>query len=364
VRTTVNRRIAELDGLRGLAALAVVFAHYFGEVTHGFRAFTVGWIGVDVFFVLSGFLIGSIILEQHARLGFFKTFYLKRAARIVPVYAAVCVLTLSAVVLTAGHTWSDQPFSPGVYAIFGTNFAMSLANTQGDLWLRPTWTLAVEEQFYLLLPALICLTPRRLLMPLLIGLWASASMFRLALQPTHLMAALTLLPCRMDFLLSGVVLALLCRSFDLTPHLQFLRITALISLAALLLLRYFGGANLFAVWEGAIASIGIACFIASILHGAPEAARYRSRALQYFGQISYCLYLVHQPVAGLLHGLLLNSVPDIGGMRGVAVTVLSLLVSIGIAALSWKWFEAPILARARHIQFVSSAPVAVKTAVL
>jgi peptidoglycan/LPS O-acetylase OafA/YrhL len=112
----MNRRVIELDGLRGLAALAVIVAHYFGEVAHGFRIFTFGWLGVDVFFVLSGYLIGSLILEQQSQPGFLGVFYLKRAARIIPVYAAVCAVTLCAAAITAGHTWSDRPFYPAVYA--------------------------------------------------------------------------------------------------------------------------------------------------------------------------------------------------------------------------------------------------------
>jgi hypothetical protein len=105
-----GKRIPELDGIRGLAALAVVVAHYFGEVPHGLSALTVAWLGVDVFFVLSGFLIGSIILAQRDAPDFFRIFYLKRCARIVPVYAAVCILTLFAAAATAGHAWSDLPF--------------------------------------------------------------------------------------------------------------------------------------------------------------------------------------------------------------------------------------------------------------
>ena len=161
-------RIPELDGLRGLAAIGVVIAHYFGEVPHGFSVFTVGWVGVDIFFVLSGFLIGSIILEQHGQPGFFKDFYRRRFARIVPIYTAVCVLTLAAAALSVGHPWSDTPFSPGVYAAFGANIVMGISNTPGDVWLRPTWTLDVEEQFYLLLPIVICVTPRKLLLPLVV----------------------------------------------------------------------------------------------------------------------------------------------------------------------------------------------------
>jgi hypothetical protein len=82
----LDKRIPELDGLRGLAALLVLIAHYFGYVAHGTKALAFDWLGVDLFFVLSGFLIGSIILANHTQPNFFLSFYLRRAARIVPVY--------------------------------------------------------------------------------------------------------------------------------------------------------------------------------------------------------------------------------------------------------------------------------------
>lgn len=349
-----GRRIPELDGIRGLAALAVVIAHYFGEVPHGISALTVAWLGVDVFFVLSGFLIGSIILEQRDSPDFFRVFYLRRCARIVPVYATVCILTFFAVAVTAGHAWSDMPFSPGVYTVFGANFVMSANNTDGDMWLRPTWTLDVEEQFYLVLPLLLCVTPRKLLPSLLVALWGSATVLRLLLTPSHLMAALVLLPCRMDFLLAGVMLALLARSVQLSRYMAALRLSPLIAMVALLVLRAGFGATPFTIFGGTIASIGIAGFLGAIICGAPEASRYGSPVLRYFGGISYCLYLVHQPVAGLLHGLLLDSTPDIGSVAAVAVTILAMVISIAIAAASWMWLERPILGWAQRYRFVGA----------
>jgi len=347
-----GKRIPELDGIRGLAALAVVVAHYFGEVPHGLSALTVAWLGVDVFFVLSGFLIGSIILAQRDSPDFFRIFYLKRCARIVPVYAAVCVLTLFAAAMTAGHIWSDVPFSPGVYTIFGANFVMSAGNTAGDVWLRPTWTLDVEEQFYLVLPLLICATPQKLLPSLLAALWGSATVLRLILVPSHPMAALVLFPCRMDFLLAGVMLALLTRSVQLSRYVTALRLSPLIATVALLVLHAAFGANAFTIFGGTIASVGIAGFLGAVICGAPEAARYGSPVLRYFGSISYCLYLVHQPIAGLLHGLLLNSAPDVGSAAAFAVTVLAMAVSIAVAGASWIWLERPILAWAQRYRFV------------
>src|SRR5262245_37085760 len=220
-----NTRIVELDGIRGAASLAVLIAHYFGEVPHGIPGLMTGWIGVDTFFVLSGFLIGSIILAQHREPQFFRTFYLRRAARIIPIYAVVCAITLTLAAATAGNTWSDDPYGAGVYATFSQNFAMAVWGGGGK-WLQPTWTLAVEEQFYLVLPALIVVTPRRWRVAALVTLFCTALVIRLMLAPS--LAAFTLLPSRMDLLLCGVGIAVLHRECNFSRYVTHLRVLAIV----------------------------------------------------------------------------------------------------------------------------------------
>jgi peptidoglycan/LPS O-acetylase OafA/YrhL len=189
-------------------------------------------------------------------------------------------------------------------------------------------------------------------------LWGSATVLRLVLLPSQPTAALVLLPCRMDFLLAGVMLALLARSVQLSRHLMALRLSPLVATVALLVLRASFGANAFTIFGGTIASIGIAGFLGAIICGAPEASRYGSPVLRYFGGISYCLYLVHQPIAGLLHGLLLNSTPDVGSVAAFAVTLSAMAVSVAVAAASWVWLERPILAWAQRYRFAGSEAAA------
>jgi peptidoglycan/LPS O-acetylase OafA/YrhL len=354
-------RIVELDGLRGVACLIVLTSHYFGEIPHGTRFLVFGWLGVDIFFVLSGFLIGSIILEHHTEPTFLKSFYLRRAARIVPVYALGCAVSLSLISLTHGLAWSDHPYSAGVYAVFGSNIAMSIWGG-GGTWLLPTWTLAVEEQFYLLLPALVIVTPTRLLAPVLIALWSSAAIFRAWIADDNPLAAFSLLPGRMDLLLAGVLIAIARRRLDLTPYVFALRATPLLAIMMLLMLGLVFGSStvLFVILGPMLASVGIASFLLAIMLGAPEGRRYRSPVLRYLGQISYALYLVHQPISGLLHGILLDRTPDIGTASQWAVTILAVAVSIAVAAASWRWLESPILRWAKSSTSVPSAGTTVK----
>jgi peptidoglycan/LPS O-acetylase OafA/YrhL len=81
-----ERRIPALDGFRGLMTIAVVVSHYFGEVPHGFAAVSFGWIAVDCFFVLSGYLIANLILDKMDRANFFSVFYVRRFCRTLPCY--------------------------------------------------------------------------------------------------------------------------------------------------------------------------------------------------------------------------------------------------------------------------------------
>jgi len=337
------KRIVELDGLRGAAALVVVFAHFFAESEYGFSHLQLGWLGVNVFFVLSGFLIGGIILDQSDQPGFLRSFYFRRVMRIFPVYFLVFLMTIFCAYETRGHGWSDHPFPAIIYGTFGVNFALTIAHDWGSLWLRPAWTLSVEEQFYLVLPLLIMAMPRRWLLWVLAVLWASSLAFRVAFQISNPIAAAVLLPSRMDLLLGGVILALIHRKYDWSRFLLFFRLNWAACILLLDAILLTGHLQLMELVSGTVTSIGIASFMLAALYGAPEGRWVRANWLRWFGQISYCLYLVHQPVNGLLHGLLLNETPGIGSAAAVAVTLFAAALSIGIAASSWYWLERPIL---------------------
>ncbi len=337
------KRIPELDGLRGLVALLVVASHYGGEVKHGVSALLLGWLGVDLFFVLSGFLMGSIILSRHTEPGFLKSFYLRRAARIIPIYFVVFCATFLIAELTRDRSWADQPFALPVYLLFLTNFAQSIWGGGGE-WLKPAWTLAVEEQFYLVLPLVIMWVRKNYLVHVLLGLCVAAVAIRCAFSNINPLAALTLLPSRMDLLLGGVILAYAWRRFDLARYLLVFRIVPLAALVSLLVISVVASdKNLFLILSPTLAGLGIASLLLAVLLGAPEGRRYRSPVLMSVGRISYGLYLVHQPISGLLHGVILDSVPDVGSLPQIGVTLLAFATSVAVAAASWKWLEQLIL---------------------
>ena len=349
----VRGRIAALDGLRGSAAAAVVIAHCFGEAGHGLRALTFAWVGVGVFFVLSGYLIGSIVLDGIGKPGFAGRFVLRRAARILPVYGIVVLATFGALHLLNGQSYVDPPLPLWTYLTFTQNFAIPFMS-EGSLWLLPTWTLAVEEQFYLVLPLVVALVPRRHLASALAFGFVGALAYRLTVFDHNPLAALTPLPARADLLLAGVAAALAERRCDVARHLQALRRGALAAIM-LLLAACLVSIDLATILAPTLLAVGVACFILAITHGAPEGDRFSGSRLGALGALSYTLYLVHQPINGLLHGLILGARPDVGSVAGVGVTVFAIALSFAVASLSYRLVEAPILAWARRATMTHQA---------
>ena len=158
----VESRVVCLDGVRGLMTIMVLISHYFGEIPHGIKALMFGWIAVDMFFVLSGYLVGKLILEKQHNDNFFQVFYIRRVCRTLPIYF-VC-LAVNIVLMTAfAAPWvdADEPFPAWSYFTFTQNFYMAATGGIGAHWLSPTWTLAIEEHFYLIVPFLFVVVPRR-----------------------------------------------------------------------------------------------------------------------------------------------------------------------------------------------------------
>ena len=161
--TYYKSRIPELDGIRGLAVILVLFFHYgnnqlifmtdphavvnvFTKITSFFRS------GVDLFFILSGFLIGAILLKNKASKSYFKTFYIRRFLRIFPLF----YLLLKAIDFPdPGNFLFKDELNIGYYFLFIQNYMMAASNTFAAQALTPNWSLAVEEQFYLFLPTLL-----------------------------------------------------------------------------------------------------------------------------------------------------------------------------------------------------------------
>ena len=195
VRIDLERgRIVELDALRGLAAVVVVLFH------SSQKRIPCGWAAVDLFFVLSGFLITSIILRHGSSPGFLKSFYVRRALRVWPIYyALIAVLIVLSPLLARPTHWAGLPYTLTFTQSLPLYWSM-ISPTFSD-YFGHSWTLAVEEQFYLLWPPLVLIAGRKRL-PLLALVCLAVSSF-LRLRGFNI----TLLGARSDGLALGGLLA-------------------------------------------------------------------------------------------------------------------------------------------------------------
>jgi peptidoglycan/LPS O-acetylase OafA/YrhL len=353
-------RIAALDGLRGLLASMVIVSHYFGEVAHAVPGLAFGWVAVVMFFVLSGFLIGRIIIAKQHHANFFLVFYVRRLCRIMPAYLATLLVVRLAIDLIDA-AWLDEAtlFPLWAYILFAQGLFMAAADSTGVHWLAPTWSLALEEHFYLLAPMLIVLTPRRHLVPALLAVAGVALAFRVAVfgfGVSHEMTGLLLLPARADVLVCGLLAAIACN----TPGIAWARLLPALRVAPIVALILIGllqiaHDTLFDIFAPLVAALGCTAYLLSLVHGAPEAARFQSRPLRFIGRNGLCLYLTHQAVLGLMHGLILNAEPDLATPSQWAVT-LAALPLCGLVGWGMTTFiEQPVSRLGRGLRWSEAA---------
>jgi peptidoglycan/LPS O-acetylase OafA/YrhL len=350
-----EQRIVALDGLRGMMTIIVVVSHYFGEVEHGISALMAGWVAVNVFFVLSGYLVGRLLLDKMHCDNFLTVFYVRRAFRTLPVYIVCVALVYLAIYLLEGKPWldADVVFPFWSYITFTQNFFMVSQGSIGAHWLAPTWTLSVEEYFYLVGPALFFAVRRQWLLSVLLAIAAlsvvaRAGVFWGGLAST--ISALVMLPFLAFVIIAGLVAAILMRdkTIDWTRYDLALRIIPIVMLVAAGLLQALDGSGKsFGVFGGLLVSIGSASLIMSIVRGAPEAKRYESKVLCFFGTTSYSVYLTHLMVLGLMHGAFLGTKPDIATPAQLLVTCAALPVAVLVGWVLTRLVEAPLTAYGR-----------------
>jgi peptidoglycan/LPS O-acetylase OafA/YrhL len=366
-------RIKELDGIRGLAILMVLILHYFyqlslGSVDNGsllvhLHNFTHWfWSGVDLFFVLSGFLIGGIIIDNRESKNFLQVFYIRRALRILPAYSLLLIAfyALRSQLDPARFGalfYGNAPIFPEFsYFTFTQNIFLGLAfamHRDSAIFLGPTWSLAVEEQFYMVVPFCFLITPRRYWVSLLVWLAILALVLRM-LFPEQLPYVVT--PFRMDSLFLGVLAALVVRRVSLRALLQERKWILRSAFLLLLVMVVWFVAEGKLVWRAPQYSV-LACFytvlllIAVIESGSLPLAIFRFPPLRFLGLISYGLYLFNMPILWLFHGLALGARPSLNSGIACAVTLISLIVSIALASISYFFFERRFLSLGHSLRY-------------
>lgn len=358
-------RIVVLDGLRGVLTLMVVVSHFFAEIPNGIHGLTFGWIGVATFFVLSGFVVGGQILDRAHHANFLPVFLIRRACRIIPSYLLLVAAVHIAMVALERPAYMeiDGPIPLLSYLTFTQNFVMAHNSILGPYWLTPTWSLTIEEQFYLLAPVAMLALPRRWLIPALVGAVAGAVAFRALLIWKYQWYGLphnVYLPAAMDTLSLGVLAAIAVRQTDLQRWITPLRVAPVCCLALVFLVKLSDGAtgHAFEVFGRLLIALAGASYILAVVAGAPEGETLKSPALKFMGRISYAVYLTHVAVVGLMHGLILGHAPDIGTPAQLAVTVASFPVAIFTGWAITKWIEEPITAYGRSFVWGNPATAA------
>ena len=381
-------RIPVLDGIRGLAALLVI-VHHFGFGTDpsyprwagrmlSYVA-SLGWTGVDLFFVLSGFLITGILLDAKGSAHYFRNFYARRVLRIFPLYYGVLLLTFLVLPLL-GWGVLGQPREQAWAWLYGVNlFGLGQENWKGRNWfVVPNsfqfvfvhfWSLAIEEQFYLIWPLLVWLCSRRALAAPCVFVLGLALVCRVGLvwagcDGLGLPYQFTL--CRADALAMGALLAVVARGpGGLAAFLRPARWVAGICgglLAGMFAYNGLQRENLatptigFTVVDLFFAAILVLCLVPS--PGSRWTPWLDNGVMRFFGRYSYGIY-VYQ---GLLAGILTSaggwlSVAWLNRRTGHYLTSVflhaeaSVLLIVGVAFLSWHIYEKQFLKLKRYFEY-------------
>ena len=347
--------VPALDGLRGIAVSLVLFYHCHTKLGEGWLCHFAeyGWMGVNLFFVLSGFLITGIIVDSREDTHFFRNFYARRALRIWPVY--VLLLLLNYIVVPCllehdpRHAWQISSTAPWLYyLLFIQNlFAVALPGAIG-----PTWSLAIEEQFYLAwAPIARKLSLRHLAIVLAAAFLASPAIraWNSGLTPTHTLIHL-------DGLAIGSLIAVLLRmnAFSRSAWHKLGLAGMALGVFGVGLMLYRGTA-----FADTFLALGFGGMLVAAIASAPGSSRYTrvlcAWPMQSIGRVSYGLYMTHILVFVVIGEFEIRML-RYGAWGNLAVVVTRIVLSLAFAALLWVGFEKPILRLKRHFESPRSVP--------
>ncbi len=330
----------DIDGLRALAVLAVVLFHY------RVPGFTGGFVGVDVFFVISGYLITGLILKEMGEGRFsLRQFYERRIRRIFPaLFAMLAVATLLAAFLFFPVSFARFGKSLLATAFFGANFEfwreVGYFDVSADQKpLLHLWSIAVEEQFYLLFPALLLLVGARskTRLTLMVGAIFAASLAFSVWNARHSPAAgYYFLPSRMWELMLGALLAISALGVPAKAKLPAFAAVGGLALIVFAVLR-FSRSTPFPGAAALLPCVGTVLIIAAG-EGTALNRALSLKPIVFVGLISYSLYLWHWPVYVFARAALFRAPTPFE-------TVSLIALSFALAALSWRFVEQPFRGR-------------------
>jgi peptidoglycan/LPS O-acetylase OafA/YrhL len=367
-RAQDHGHISSLDGIRGFALLLVV-AYHVQRIDPNLhlprllsRAVATGWAGVDLFFVLSGFLITTILLDARPARNYFKVFYVRRCLRILPLYYLVLLVSL---LTHPGH------YGFAVQIFFWLNLSnLSTAFTPYAIpYLAHFWSLAIEEQFYFVWPAVVrYASPLRvayICATVIVGLFIVRNLPPvLALQSRWPELIYRLTPFRVDTLCGG---ALLAATLKLRPDMSCLRLYfrgTLLASGAIFMAAGFGqdheSLRLIRFGYTSLVVFGVSLIALALYPGGLTGRLFSNPFLRKTGKYSYCFYLIHTFLLTFVaahHAFILTALARVGlgPLPNKVIELIILIAEIAtlyaICALSWNFFEGPILRLKRHFRY-------------
>jgi peptidoglycan/LPS O-acetylase OafA/YrhL len=376
----MKNQIRELDGLRGLAVTLVMAFHLFPRAAyftdHPFllkiSSFTsVGWVGVDIFFTLSGFLITSILLRAKEGEHYFRNFYARRALRIFPLYYVTIALFLTLAVLAQPEFAAELGIAVPVMVFYQQNWTSIFGGFHMPQFLAVTWSLAIEEQFYFIWPFVVYKLNKEKLLQFGVGYIIVSFIFRLLvtlfwpdIEQVNVFFYFASF-ARFEEVLVGGLLAILLTYDNQQEKIRrvspALTAISLVSFSVLCLLSLpvlphpvYSGAPL--TIGGYTSSALFAAGLIGIFLTYPPQNILRKifghPILTFLGKYSYSMYLFHVPVGFVMRDILWDL-----GMRGWKPFVLYLVASYGltilIALITWNLLEKHILNLKKYFEYRS-----------
>jgi peptidoglycan/LPS O-acetylase OafA/YrhL len=364
---SVSKRIPELDGLRGIAILLVLSFHYINNQLGGStnkwgmaitKITSFGWVGVDLFFVLSGFLICSVLLRTRNSSNYFSTFFIRRILRIIPNYYLLIVIFL---VILSIPAFANNYFLTGnnvlpawSYFLMLHNFYMAHLKNMGNPAMSVTWSIGIEEQFYIIFPFILYYVKENLLPVVLIVAIITASFLRMGYQSW--IPPYVLLPCRMDAISFGALVAWLNYYKDLKDLVSkyfYIFIGLLLADAMICTYLFIKYGDL-----GVIKNLLFAMVFSIMVVFALTKNRgwygifLRNKALVWVGTISYSLYLFHYLILGLFHHFIGNTAGvSINNMKDLLVSILAFITSLVFSWLVFKLLETPMVSWGKRFKY-------------
>ena len=370
ITRSTDGKIPCLDGLRALAAFEVIFFHSFPHISVLGSAYgmlwnipSVAYAGVDLFFVLSGFLIGGILFDQRHAKNYYQTFYLRRALRILPLYYFLVVTYAG--LRSVNHEilkfpLFQDPLPLWTYFLHVQNIAMVVFVTWGPRWLAASWSLAIEEQFYLLLPPIVRNVQPKTVFKIAIAAFLVSLFGRFTIDRWHYggtIARSVLFPFCLDGISVGVVIAYLFR-FEPELILKYRelitkRLLPLLLLAAIMVGLTFNFFIRFNFLQHSFNTLTFgAVLITLLLNPEGKAARILSHPISRFhGNLSYGLYLLHPICLHAAFYFLKGTEPQLGTFGDLWPITVSLASAYLAALISWKVLETPCMSLGKRFRY-------------